>query len=125
MLAGWVPESLSDVMLSSVFLAGRANKPVRRPNHVSSLEDQGQRPIADKDQTGRRQQDCTGQTGDECSAGRQWMGWARALDTGHRGPRRTQWAMWWWCALGGQAGGPGTRRGEEERREELTRSDDM
>ena len=43
MLAKWVPESLSDVILCSVFLAGRAKKPVRRPNHISVLEDQGQK----------------------------------------------------------------------------------
>lgn len=57
MLAKWVPESLSDVMLCFVFLAGRANKPVRRPNHVFSLEDQGQSPIVDKDQTDRGEED--------------------------------------------------------------------
>ena len=77
MLAEWVPESLSDVMLCCVFLAGRANKPVRRPNHVSSLEDQGQRPIVDKDQTVRRQQDWTEQADHKRSVPRQaGSGWA-------------------------------------------------
>lgn len=75
MPAEWVPESLSDVMLCSVFLAGRANKPVRRPNHVSSLEDQGQRPIVDKDQMVRGQQDLTGQVDDKCSAAQAGSGW--------------------------------------------------